>query len=242
MKRLLALALVLCLTPVVATAQSIDIAWTDMGPGCTTGEQASVFACNTNSALQNRTIVTSFTSHIDLPQFVGMTANIRVISSDPTLPNWWRMGAGECRSNGWGAVSSPANLGLVECADPWGTGSFIGGVTHISGDGGANQARVVADLATDVPQQLSAGVEYYGEAITLTVLRTTGTGSCTGCLSGACLVLESIELFQVAGSPGGDVITLTNPSDPFISWNGGTNCVTVAAKSSSWGQVKTLYR
>ena len=240
MKMLLALALVLCLAPVTAFAQVIDIAWTDMGPGCSEGEQNATFTCTNNLAANNKTIVTSFVAPIPLPQFVGMTSNIRFQSNDPALPNWWRMGAGECRSNGWGAVGSPANAGLVECADPWGTGSFIGGVTHLSGDGGPNRARIVADLATDIPQQLAAGVEYYGEAITMTVLRTTGTGSCAGCLSGGCLILESIELFQVAGSPGGDVITLRNPSgNAIIDWQGG--CVT-SSKSSSWGQVKTLYR
>jgi hypothetical protein len=250
MKRLLALALVLGFAAVDAQAQVVDIAWGDMGPGCTSGERNDTFACASNAASNNRTIVTSFISPDNLPEFVGMTCNLRLITDGAALPDWWKMGAGECRSNGWGAVASPTNLGLVECADPWGSGSFIGGVTHLSGDGGADRARIVSDLATDIPQQLTAGTKYYGEAITLTVLRTTGTGSCAGCTAGACLILESIELYQVAGAPGGDVIRLTNTpgelNPAYLSWQAPIDnpggCNVTPARNKTWGQVKSLYR
>jgi len=255
MKKLLVLSsLLLGLVATSASAQVIDIGWGDVGVGCTSpnaAERMATFTCASNAAANNRQLVTTFVNPAPLPQFVGMTVHLRLATDGAVLPAWWAMGAGECRSNGWGAVGSPTNAGLAECADPWGSGSFIGGVTHLSGDGGPDRARIVSDLATDIPQQLQGGVRYYGEAITLTALRTTGTGSCAGCLAGACLVLEKIELFQVAGSPGGDVITLQNApgaaNAAYLSWQGpiddaaGCPGATPAARSS-WGQVKSLYR
>jgi hypothetical protein len=253
MKKLLVLSsLLLGLSATAAFAQVIDIAWEDMGTGCTAGERLNTFNCAVNTAANNRHIVTSFVNPNALGFFVGMTLNMKLVTDGTTLPAWWQGQAGGCRSGvAYPAPSSPAAVGLLECGDPWGNGAFIGAVTQVNDAVNLDRAAIVSDLATDIPQQLAGGGHYYGQYNTLAVIRSTGTGSCAGCQAGACILLDNIQLFQVAGSPGGDVITLRNGpgtgNAAYLTWQGpiddpGGCPGATPTQRSSWGQVKSLYR
>jgi hypothetical protein len=253
MKKLLVLSsLLLGLIATSASAQNIDIAWNDLGTGCTAGERTMTFNCLVNTPANNRVFVSSFASPIQLTQFVGMTVNLKLVTDGTVLPPWWQGGTGGCRAGlAFPTASGPAAFGLAECADPWGTGAFLGAVTQVPDPAFQDRATLVSDLATDIPQQVGVGVKYYGQVGTLAVIRSTGTGSCAGCLAGACLVLDSILLYQVVGTPGGDIITIRNQpgaaNAAHLIWQGpiddAAGCPgATPAKSSSWGQVKSLYR
>ena len=73
----------------------------------------------------------------------------------------------------------------------------------------------------------------------------TGSGECQGCNIPACLVLNQMELFQVAGTPPTDVYAMPNPDvRNWITWQGGDpTCVgATPTKNRTWCSVKSLYR
>lgn len=76
--------------------------------------------------------------------------------------------------------------------------------------------------------------------------KSSGTGSCAGCLAPACLVLNGITIRRLPGAPGGDVIISSvgagNPN--WVTWRGGAgaDCSLVPVRAVTWGRIKTLYR
>jgi hypothetical protein len=72
-------------------------------------------------------------------------------------------------------------------------------------------------------------------------LGDANSGACAGCSTGACIVLNSVELVRLPGAIGGNV-TLTTPGSNFATWQAGAACVTVPVRNRTWGQVKALYR
>jgi hypothetical protein len=71
---------------------------------------------------------------------------------------------------------------------------------------------------------------------------------CNGCGEPACLVLQAVELFQIVGSPGGDIIILNRAlNQQFVTWQGGgiggSGCpLSVPVKRATWGAIKAIYR
>ena len=97
---------------------------------------------------------------------------------------------------------------------------------------------------TEAPVDL--GTEYYAFKATVTRTKSTGTGSCAGCLAPACIVLNEIQLFQPL-TLGFDP-QIFNPRDRnFATWQnpagGPPGCPgTTPTQNKTWGQVKSLYR
>ena len=65
------------------------------------------------------------------------------------------------------------------------------------------------------------------------------------------MVLDEIQLYQVGGTPGGDIITLRNApgvaNAAYLMWQGpiddAAGCPgATPTQRRSWGQVKSLYR
>ena len=236
----LLIGLVLAAAP--ACAQGISLRWGEcVADG---GVRNLAFACNTNTGVT--TLVTSFVLAAPLSQVSGAVATIDVIAADLTLPAWWNFR--DCRSGS--EFMNPAALGPVSCANPWPPGSCIqGGVNSVApGTPSANAERIVfTRLACSPRPDLAPGVEIVGPPLSINHNRTVGSPSCTGCITGVCILLNQV----VVASPAATV-TLTQPMIPadgnVITWQGagpgpGGACLAATpTRRRLWGEVKALYR
>lgn len=241
MKRLLPLLtlVLLLMVPRPCAASGINLSWGDCG---SFGTMMRNFACNTNSGLH--TMVASFAPPAGMNQLVGMEGVIDLCSMTPVLPAWWQMASpGTCRPS---ALSTDFNFvaGPYNCADYW-QGQAVGGMSYTMGAAwGFNGARlrVVAAIPSNAVAPTDENTEYYAFRVTIRNDATTGAGSCAGCGSSVCIILNSLLLAQPLGV--GD-FTLSNPlTNNYLHWQGDVaNCpFVVPVKQKSWGQVKALYR
>lgn len=180
---------------------------------------------------------------------LGVIAVIDIQHQTSPLPDWWRLAkVGDCRS---GYLSASADFALKpSCVDPW-LGQAVAevqGYTVGEPRGGSGQARIkaVAGVIPSLARTLDATSVYYGLKLVIQNTRSTGAGICTGCLQGACLVLNSIEVERIEGAPGGDLVIATpGPNDAnWARWQGGVGaeCTMVPVRNRTWGSVKSLYR
>lgn len=227
-----------------AGAGAINLGWGDCG-----GLPASLnqsFACNSNTGLPH-TLVGSFLA----PSCVNaMSANEVVMdiqSAGPApLPSWWIVRSGSCRPST--AMLGDFNFtgGPFTCYDYW-QGGATGGLSEDAPVG--NRARIKAVFAlpagssgiTGVPE----GLEVYSYKCNITNAKTVGLGSCPGCQTGVCIVLNSIKINQPVSEPCGGKFISTPGTRNFATWQGGIggDCYQATpAKNTTWGSVKALYR
>jgi len=191
-----------------------------------------------------RSMFASVGSDSDITQVVGASLVLDVITDSPTLVDWWRLGPGDCRAGKLGA-SADLSSGLA-CVDAWNLeGSGLIQVYGTRPGSGANQARFVATagVSADSAVTLPAG-QTRGIVRVFMFLSDAATSPCAGCSTGACVVLNSVQLVRLPGAPGGD-ITLSEPAEDgsnYAMWQSGAACVTVPAVNRSWGQIKAMYR
>src|SRR5262249_19581589 len=151
------------------------------------GVQNLSFACNSNTGT-NR-MVGSFVLAQDFANVIGMETVVDLASASPSLPPWWTyLYSGSCRQ---GALSATfqADPGDPNCAD-WSSGQAVGGIggyctanpSSICGVAGqpANTARIklVDAVPSIAPVGLTGGQEYVDFVVSITNIRTLGTGSC----------------------------------------------------------------
>jgi len=235
-KLLLVSAALLCLGASFAQAEGVNLAWKN----CITQATAAadiVYLCDGSLNGTPFKLVPSFVTDTALPQFVGMQAVIDVRSDQANLPDWWKLGSGECRQ---GNIVFPAGFIGVgtgatgACQNPWAGGNIGGGYqwnTESKGDP-TNPSQVILGwgrlklaLARDTEVALVAGQQYVAGVITLDTAGDVdlGSGVCAGCLLPACLVLNQVELYQTVGAPGGDKHVLTAPiTRSYVTWQGGS--------------------
>ncbi len=209
------------------------------------------FACNTNTG--SNTLVGSFEMGADLHNVSGLEIVVDLASAGATLPAWWQFhNAGTCRTSALN-VSGVAPITAVNCVD-WANGFAAGGLAAYNiGQNGANTARLIAAFAVPSAnlQDLFAGQEYFAFNAAINNTKTVGTGSCAGCSTPVCLVLNSIRV--VTATTGS--VTLSGPANGFDSdfaaWQGGVGVVVgsrtgcpqaTRVTNRTWGLVKTLYR
>jgi len=243
MKRLLVLAALLCMTTSVATAQ-MRLAWDDCGAG---GTQDNQFVCTSNT--NHQTIISSFIAPAGFNNFNGATTEIVIGTAGP-LPAWWRMEAGT-GCVGRAGVSMTSDDGALSpaasCNNPF--AEFVTPNLTLQNyesnyQGNPARAKFTGDLArSDLGVPLVAGQEYLANSITLRVAKSTGTGSCAGCIDAACLVTVRMVLSDTQNGE----INLTGPPNAFVLWHGGAiggaGCpAATPTRKQTWGQVKSLYR
>jgi len=249
----LALALMVAV-PTAARAQ-INLAWND----CITKPSAAAniqYACDGSRNGTPYKLVASFISPADLPGFVAVQMYLDVVLPlgnahymDP-LPDWWHLGAGECREGNLAAPNGFAGIGTGTtgaCQNPWlnslGTG---GGFQYTSNLGFPNnRARLLTVFARADVFALVAGQQYLSHVLTLDTFGDVlnDDGMCPGCCQSMMITLEKIELDQEAGAPGGDVITLTNPATrKHVWWNEVPCDAPTRTSRTTWGAVKATYR
>jgi len=244
----------------VAHAQ-LNLAWNN----CITQGTAAVdkaYACDGSANGTAFRAVMSFLAPANLDHFVAVSAGLDVRSSSlATLPDYWKLGLGECRDGNFAFPISLTGIGTGTtgvCRNPWAGGGLGGGflyssetrVTELGPVPAPGWGRMTLAFARDSESQLIQGQQYVAGAFTIDTFNDvdTGGGVCAGCLLPACIVFNSLEINQSAGSPGGDIVILTTPATrAFITWQGGAvggnGCpVEVPVRNVTWGRVKSIYR
>lgn len=262
MKKLVLLStasLLLCAS--LAHAQ-LNLAWNN----CITQAASAAdkaYACDGSLNGTPFKVVGSFISPANLDHFVGVQAVIDVRTNTlNTLPDWWKLGVGECRDGNFTFPSSLTGVGTGTtgvCRNPWQGGNTGGGFAWYTENKGDNQqsptpapgwGRVKLAFARDNETSLIQGQQYFAVVFTLDSFNDvdTGGGVCAGCSAPACLVFNQLELFQTVGSPGGDILILTSADTrQFVTWQGGAvggnGCpLEVPTRNVTWGSIKAIYR
>ena len=119
-------------------------------------------------------------------------------------------------------------------------------IRTIIGYGSPNRARLRVQCAVPIDNRgpVDPSSEYYAYKVNLQRSKSAGTGSCAGCSTPACIVLNSIQLFQPPDANNDP--ELTNPANRnYVTWQSAVvpGCpLSTPTQSKSWGQVKSLYR
>jgi hypothetical protein len=246
--------LLLAISATVASAGAgVNLRWTDCF--IDGGVQNKTFTCTTNNG--SSTLVGSIELGAALPQASGIEAVVDVGTAGATLPAWWGFkNAGSCRTTSL-TVNAALPGTAVLCSD-WVAGGGSGGLAAYSvGLSGPNTSRMVIGFATGTPlPDLFPAIEYFAFNAKIDNAKTVGTGSCAGCSTAACIILNSIKVATppVAGQPSRDVVLTgaTNLTDSnFAFWQGGAGVIVgthqgcpgaVPTHNSTWSSVKSLYR
>jgi hypothetical protein len=230
-----------------ARAAGVSVRWnTCYGDG---GVQNKNFACNTNAGVE--ALVGSFTLGADLSQVISNEVVIDLASASSTLPAWWQLrNVDACR------FGTPiANLVAPGACVDWANGAAFGGIgAYLIGAHGPNTGRMklATGLSFTDPKNLGAGQEYFSFMLSISHRNTVGSGSCSGCPTPVCLVLNSVKVVTAVAV---NDVTLSGPSygndSDWATWQGGAG-VTVGGSSGcpaatpalqrTWGAVKALYR
>jgi hypothetical protein len=222
-----------------AHAGGINLSWDDCG---TFGLDREIFACNTNVGVH--TLVASFIQSVPLDQMVAVESAIELQVMAPSLSPWWDFTNNTgCRRTQFGS-SADFRAGPFNCADPW-QGQASGGQDFqaVFGSPGSGRIKVVYAVPSTSPIHIDGQSEYYAFEVLIRNGLTTGSGSCGGCLTPACMSLDYIRLDQPFGV--GDWI-LSNPINrSTVDWQAAAvgQCSTIVpARRQSWGGIKSLYR
>ena len=250
-KYVFACALLLLLDVSLAHAAGVNLRWNECS-GEGTGAINNNFACGTNAG--THLLVGSFNLDADANQIAHLDGIVDLASASAALPAWWEFkNLGTCRTSSLG-LNGTAGVSYTVCED-WSVGQASGAiVAYTVGTRGANTARVL--LSVSVPpaalQNLAGGTEYFAFNLTLNNIATIGAGSCGGCATPVCIVLNSLKLVR-----GDETVaqTLTMPGNgtdsQYATWQGGGNptvgtvsgCpAATPTRSTTWGAVKRMYR
>lgn len=245
MKKLLTLAVAaLALSATTASAQnlpggSIHLAWNDCYLGGGGGLANMTFVCNTNAGAAFAAYA-SVVPPTGLTEYVGSAAVFDIQGSTASLPLWWQIGG--CRLSS-SLTAAPA-AGVTSCLDLSDNPQF-GGIDY-NFTNSPNRARLRTAYAMDagLAGPVADTDELTALVITINRNRTTGTGSCAGCLTPVCIVFNSILLDQV--NPALPKGVVTSGEQQWVTWQGASAQVPCPAatptQSRTWGQVKSLYR
>jgi hypothetical protein len=240
--RFAALTALLLLVATRAPAGEARISWDACGAD---GPRDKTFACDTETG--DDLLHVSFTAPDASPiQSIAVQLDFIVYSPVCDYPSWWSLlYPGACRGS---AVSLSADFsGDPGCAD-WSGGTAAASFTSVGGDcahTGYTYTRYRFASASATPLALEAGRTYGALRLDLSHRGTVGPGSCAGCSAGFVIRLLSLTLNGPAG-PRALVTPGPGPEDPllYVYWQGGTSGLgpPTAARRSTWGAIKSLYR
>jgi hypothetical protein len=258
---LITLALLALAAP-MAMAQTdvtIDLGWVGCRSSSNTTSAAlndvtaAQFDCNNPGAL--RSLISSFKlSNTAYNVFLGTTVQLDFITgAAPNVPDWWDVGTlisddGNCRVGGMVRQAVGTHSA---CANPYGSVSQVGAEAFVLGRLGPGTYRFVADhVPVGGNFQVNPGSGgYAGQHTQMTnanaIDELEGTIICAGCSTPACFVLNFMDVALDYGNGTQVFHAETATFQNYVAWMGGTgsNCPgAVPTKSSTWGQVKALYR
>jgi hypothetical protein len=254
-KKLLVLSSALLMFAVsVASAQDVRLRWNNcFGVGTNAINKNYLCDGSLNGVPQRG--VFSFTSPASMNEFVGIQGVLDFTTTEAQLPDWWRLGVGECREGNFNYPGSFTGVGnTTTCLNPWTGANTGGGWAYYYQNKGDNPdtptpwpgyGRIKFAFARDNSKVLVNGTHYVAGVFSIDTFGDDG--SCAGCALPACLVQNSVELYQVSGSPPQDIYYLSAGANSYITWQGGavpgSGCPgSTPSKSKTWGSVKALYR
>ena len=234
----------LLVPPMIASAEGINLSWDDCGAS---GVSFKTFACDDNDGPAD-VMVASFSPPEGIDEFNGAVATIDIRVSSTQLPDWWEHfgtfpEGTACRDSS--GLSVDTNFGDT-CANPYSVrppdGANYSYRLMFQGIDRARLVVAVGYLKPTGPQPVPPGPEYYACRILIKHYRSYGDESCQGCSIPACIVLNTIQLFDNA-----DIIdpTIYFPLDRnYVTWQADVpDCpLSTPARRATWGQVKSLYR
>jgi hypothetical protein len=232
-------------------AGSISLYVADCGAGTTTNTITNACTLNTGSY----SLVASCVLPVSITDFVSAGAVVDVQTDAATIPDWWRGDGAGCRA---GAITSAMDATVApSCATIWDGqaniiplfSAMITDPTRVGNDVPVNRVRLnsIGALSTSGIALTADGTTELGVAkFTITRTKSTGAGSCAGCASSACIVLNEINLIHE--QPGVDPIRITDGSttNRMVTYNASGMVIVcpdaVPVRNRTWGSVKALYR
>jgi hypothetical protein len=243
----LALGLLLACARPAWAVEALWLTWDDCPFGISQTDEE--FACNDNAGTEQ--LFLSFSLAQPASAVVGVEAVVDLQAGASPLPDWWQMGPGGCRKGGLSILTADADFATFgACVNPWSEvpSALIQGFAVGPPDHGLDsQARIkaTATVSSSAASNLDADTTYYAVQIVIHNPLTAGPGACVGCLTPVCLVLNSILVRRIPGSPGGDVfVSAPAPGNGnWATWHAapGAACAAVPVKSRTWGTIKALY-
>jgi hypothetical protein len=244
---LLAAALSLSFTG-IAHAQ-YELAW-DKCPGSFGAITNKRFDCTADASAQPIQLVVAFSPPKTLQRFAGVRVDIELSSATGNLPDWWKVGIGECR-DGAVATSLSPGLALGQCQNPWTGSKTGGGAFWASGFGGAGRTLLSFAYAREEKTSLTAGTRYLAAVISID--GSANSSSCSGCAAEVCIAITRFQIAQAKDEvnnktqdPGpDDEINLSRSTGiSVVSMNArsGDNPCGSTVRNRTWGQVKSTYR
>ena len=243
-KAIILSGLLLAVSASLAAAQGINLSLTDCGVAGAINAAASC-ASNTGLAMS---MVGSAVAPAGMDRVVACEGYIDVQTSAAALSPWWLLEATGCRPTSL-TFSFDFTASTFVCNDFWGGGATGGGGVSPE-HSAANRLQIKLVGATPGENPIDPGVEHYMFKANINRAKSTGAGSCAGCLDAACFVLNRLVINQPAGV--GDAVITTPMVRTYVTYaggvvgggpNGGTGCPgATPAQNRTWGQVKSLYR
>jgi hypothetical protein len=235
----------------VAQAGTVNLSW---GPTCWSDPghtDLAAFSCDTNVGQAIMTM--SFALDQDIACFrrleLTLNASTPVTGGPEDMPDWWKLGTGQCRPSALSTSVDFSDAPHVGCADVWAgrlsvavTGPYVttpGGAYHDRYDPPTASLAVAAELDPEAGPHLVAGTEYYGVQVRIRYLKTVGAGACSGCSSTNVVwwVGGDLKLYDCDNTYR-FVSSATN-GNGYLLWDPG---LATPAHPASWGTIKSLYR
>ncbi len=196
--------------------------------------------CSRNDSLAID-LVASCVVPIDFPDFIAAGTMIDVWASSPALPDWWRLDAAGCRKGAASVVYSQTIApscqtlwdGFIEFLPLFAVQPFVGG---------PNRVRLNTGCALPAPTFIVGDGVTEQAVVRLQIARakSTGAGSCAGCMTDMTIALEEIH-FEPA-TIGVPWLRITNPAEPNSQYVAYTPSVFTPTRNRTWGAIKALYR
>jgi hypothetical protein len=238
-KTLLLAGLLLVVSASLASAAGISVNW---GNDCWGDNplQNRVWACNANNYTGVR-MTCSFKPIETKATFIASDLYMEGMTEAAVVPDWWKLGSGECRSNLITLSSDGSVLGGPDCLDVW-QGLGGGGIGLYSSED--NRMHVNAVWAVADAVEAPAETEIFAAQFRVATGKTLGTTACAGC---AVPALWSLNYIQVGYLGEMVPLILDYPyagGNQCLSWQSSSlPCAKpVPARNTTWGQVKSLYR
>jgi hypothetical protein len=249
MKKILLLSgVLLAFSASMALAGGVNFYWSSVGGCFADGGTLTnkTFACNSNT-LGGATMVGTYSTTNDIPDFVGIEVVIDLQSNSASLPAWWQFfNAGACRQSALSA-SSDFTTAPQGCFDVF-AGQSAGGISAYQTsttfpavpNGLPNAARLKMAFAVANSVDEPPATETYGFKGTISGVKTVGTGNCAGCATSVTIVLNEIKAAGLAGYAEHETAPMSNDC---LSWQGsGVPCNATPVQNRTWGSIKSLYR
>ncbi|MBI5170668.1 MAG: hypothetical protein HZA61_14360 [Candidatus Eisenbacteria bacterium] len=235
----------LLISAAVVHANGLNLSWDACGAAGVANKQ---FACNINYWSEYLVLSAEFPMEWIGSLPISFDATLDLTSAQATLPNWWRLGSGECRA---GAIASgfESDGRVGSCTASADAAGSITTLAWTSSGISPERRRLTISSRPDVGYDgIYASGEMLMDVLQISHVKTTGIGACSGCTTPVCIVLNSVTVYDYPPLGGGIRAYVTNPLQRnFVTWQGGTSGMAICpaatpARTPTWGALKAMYR